>query len=468
MSSGNKPNTPGPNLAAQAGKNGSPSRKLAAILFADIEGYSAMMNTDEQDGLRRLAHFQSTLANLLQKYNGQQVKDLGDGSLCVFSSAVEAVHCAKELQIILRSNPKVPLRIGLHLGDIVFEGNHVFGDGVNIASRIESMGVAGCVFFSENIYTMVRSQKELTIKSLGQFDFKNIEDSTTVYALANEGFPVPLKSKIVGKFKEKKSGFNLNQLALIIALIAAVTFIYFQNTNNQPIKPNLSLAVAGIPNNSIAILPFDNLSADKENDYFSEGIHDDLLTHVSKMSDMKVISRTSVLQYKDNKPPLQEIALALGVAHIMEGSVRQSGNQVRINVQLIKAATDDHLWSEIYDRELTSSNLFEIQTEIAKEIALALKANISPDLEMVMTEKPTENIEAYKDYLKGRQLLEVSTPESITKAKIHLENAIEKDPDFALAYVMLGEVHYKLPEYTSADSKSNYKIAWKYLDKAKS
>lgn len=448
----------------------SKNRQLAAILFADIVGYTTLMQQGELTAMTILNRFQSVIKNTAENYDGEVVKSYGDGSLLLFSSTVNAVECAQDIQLAFAEAPKVPLRIGIHVGEFVRKENDIFGNGINIAARIESIGVAGSVLFSEDVAKRIKNHPEFKTVSLGKIQFKNVEEKIEVFALTNDGCTVPnrldLKGKLATSLKDKKW--------LIPSILGLLLFFIFglwqfgsnQTTTHQKESTPISNTFTKT-DNSLAVLPFANLSIDQENNYFSDGIHDDLLSHLSKIGDLKVISRTSVLRFKDTQKPLAEIAEMLGVANIVEGSIRRAGNKVRINVQLINAKTEERIWSEIYDDALTANNIFDIQTEIAKKIALALQTNISTTQQVALNIKPTQNLEAYEAYLRGRQLVEERIGKSILAAKEYLERAIELDPNFAEAYVKLGEVYYLLVEYASEDSHTNYPIAWQYCKKAK-
>lgn len=448
----------------------SKNRQLAAILFADIVGYTTLMQQGELAAMKTLNRFQSIIKTTTESYDGEVVKSYGDGSLLLFSSTVNAVECAQDIQIAFADAPKVPVRIGIHVGEFVRKENDVFGNGINIASRIESIGVAGSVLFSEDVGKRIKNHPEFKTVSLGKIKFKNVEEKIEVFALANDGCTVPnrldLKGKVEASLKNKKW---LIPSILGVLLFVALGVWQYSDKETIPVQSEaiLDTSHAKKTDNSLAVLPFVNLSIDQENTYFSDGIHDDLLSHLSKIGDLKVISRTSVLRFKDTQKPIGEIAEMLGVSNIVEGSIRRAGDKVRINVQLIEAKTEEHIWSEIYDRALTVNNIFDIQAEIAKKVAFALKTNISTTQQVALTTKPTQNLEAYEAYLKGRQLVEERIGQSIAEAKEYLELAIKLDPSFAEAYIKLGEVSYLLVEYAAADSKINYALAWNYLAKAK-
>ncbi|MBT8219013.1 MAG: hypothetical protein KJP00_04280 [Bacteroidia bacterium] len=406
--------------------NSSSARKLAAILFADIQGYTAMMQSDEGSTMNRLRHYQSVLKQEVAAYSGEIIKNYGDGSLCLFSSVLDAVKCAKSLQEIFRSEPVIPLRIGLHLGDVMYEENDVYGDALNITARIESMGTAGSVLMSKNIHNKVKNQANLQFASLGSFDFKNVEEPIEVFALANEGFIVPDRSKVAGKLKPKESKINRILIAAIAMLLILAGLQYFTNDNaNQEITQ-------AVEEKSIAVLPFIDLSPDKDQEYFSDGMMDEILNHLVKIEGLQVASRTSSMTYKGSTKKVGEIAQELGVANILEGSVRKAGDLVRITVQFIDGQSDKHIWSETYDGNL--SNVFGMQSDIANRIATALKAQLTPEVQQRINQAPTQNMEAYAKYLRAQYLL--TRDDSV--AYQLLEEAIALDPDFGEPYVTMG------------------------------
>ena len=271
------------------------------------------------------------LDNTLEKYHGKILQYYGDGSLSIFKSAIDAVNCAINIQQQLLQNPKVDLRIGIHTGDVSVEDESIYGDGVNIASRIESLAVSGSVFISEKVYDEIKNQEHVQAKELGFFELKNVKLPVRVYAITNDGMVVPTRGELTGKTKQ--------------------------------------------PSNRLAVLPFVNMSADPENEYFSDGITEELLNALTKVEGLQVTSRTSVFAFKGKNDDVRDIAIKLNVDKILEGSVRKSGNRVRITAQLINAADGYHLWSENYDRDLT--DIFEVQDEISGIIANKLRENFA-------------------------------------------------------------------------------------------
>ena len=411
-------------------------RQLSAILFADIQDYSALMQANESKTMNILDRYQSVLQELVSKYKGQVIKNYGDGSLCLFSSSLSAVMCAKDIQLQLQKEPIVPLRIGIHEGDILFAGNDVYGDALNIASRIESMGVPGSVLLSGSMYHKVKNQSQFNMQALGEFEFKNIEQSIEVYALSNEGLVVPEKNKLSGKFKEKKkSGFATRLFTwFLIPLLILSVFWYWQS--NQKLSSSDSDATSKADENSIAVLAFSDMSPEQDQKYFSEGISEEILNLLTRIPDLKVISRSSSFTFKDKDVTSAEIGKALNVNHLLDGSIRKSGNTLRIAAQLIAAKSGEQIWSESYDRSL--DDIFKIQDEIANKILKELEINL---MDRTISSKPI-NVDAYNLYLEGKQLLSERNATSDSLAEQVIKASIELDSTYAPSWAILSEVIY--------------------------
>ncbi len=399
-------------------------RHLAAILFTDIVGSTAMMQQNEGQTVALVKHYAVVLKKAVADHGGEILNDYGDGSLCTFSSATQAIKCAVEIQQHLQTNPRVPLRIGLHVGEIFFQDEKVLGDGVNIASRIQSLGQANTILFSKEIFDKIRNQPEFKAVSLGHFEFKNVDEPLEVFALANEGLVVPKREQMSGKLKElkKKNVFRRNMIIAVFVLVLCVSAIflylkYFDKENSTVEK-------------SIAVLPFINMSNDAQQEYFAEGMMDEILNNLYKIGGLIVISRTSSMAYKDSKKTTKEIADELDVANLLEGSVQKDGDHIRIIVQLINGKTDDHLWGETYDREF--KDVFAIQSDISQQIANMLKVKIDEKTKTRIEQQPTTNLAAYNLYLKARERFynDLRWPEL-------MEQVISLDSTFAPAYAEL-------------------------------
>lgn len=427
------------------------TRRLAAIFFADIAGYTAMMQHGEQEALDKLARFKQTLEAKTADFQGNIIQYYGDACLVVFDSPVLAISCAKAMQEAWRD--AVPVRIGIHLGDVVFRENNVFGDAVNIASRIESMGVPGAVLMSETVRQQVKNHPEFQLTPLGSFEFKNVGEPLAVFALANEGFAVPKRAQMSGKFKEKKpviahliSHKQRWYWVAGIALLTLASLLFYQKWAGRQ---------AEIPavEKSIAVLPFKNLSAADDNQFFCDGVMEAILNHLSRIEGLKVISRTSMDHYRNSKLTLAAIARELDVAHVLEGSVQRQGGQVRVAVQLIAAGSDRQIWSNIYDRELT--DIFRIQSEIAESVAGHLKIELTPSAKATFSRQPTTNLKAYDYYLQGReQLVKYYSDRRdvlYQNARRSFEKALRQDSLLAPAWAELAMAIW-MRDYLSFDS----------------
>ena len=399
------------------------SRQLAAILFADIAGYTAMMQQDEQKALESIHRFKEVLEKITPEYQGKIVQYFGDGCLLAFDSSVNSVECAMALQKAFRDSPQVPVRIGLHLGDVVFRNENVFGDGVNIASRIESLSSPGAVLMSKSIRDQIKNKSDFQLASLGFFDFKNVEEHIEVFALTNDGLIVPQRKKMEGKLKKKNfRKRNIIAALSIILLFIAAFFIYKKFGANN--------STSDINEKSIAVLPFVDMSAGKDQEYFSDGLSEELLNLLAKIPELKVIGRTSSFSFKGKNEDLRSIAQKLGVEHILEGSVRKDGNKIRVTAQLIRATDGSHLWSETYDRDL--EGIFKLQDEIAEAVVLELKLKL---LEVPKVKiSGTGNIDAYNLILQGNYFFDKLDKENVAKAVDFYTRALAIDSTDALAW----------------------------------
>ncbi|TAL44804.1 MAG: tetratricopeptide repeat protein [Chitinophagaceae bacterium] len=406
----------------------SSSRQLAAIMFTDIVGYTALMGSDEQKAFEILKKNREIHQPIIDTFKGKLIKELGDGILASFPTVSDALFAAIKIQQACSASKELSLRIGIHEGEIIFENNDIYGDVVNIASRIQTLGVPGSILFSKKIADEIKNKAEFHTVSLGSFEFKNVNGSIEVFALANEGFPVPKRSMMEGKLKKKNFLKRNVIVALLFIMTGVAAFFIYKNI----LKKNDKAEIIG---KSIAVLPFVNMSNDPEQEYFSDGITEDIITQVSKISDLKVISRTAVMQYKATKKTVQEIGKELNVATILEGSVRRAGNQVRIVAQLINTKTNEHLWAETYDKELTQ--IFAIQSKVAEQIASALIVKFTPPNEEQLERKLTESPAAYDFYLRGKFYFNENNSPGNDTAIIIFEQAVTEDPKFALAYAAL-------------------------------
>ncbi len=412
------------------------SRQLAAIMFTDIVGYTAMMQQNEEKAVSVIKHYNSTLEKWVTHFNGQVLNYYGDGSLCIFSSATDAVNCSLAVQKELKTDPVVPLRIGLHIGEVFFEDGKALGDGVNVASRVQSLGQENTILISEEVHNKIKNNNSITAKSLGQFNFKNVGKPMEVFALTNDGLFVPQRKKMEGKLKKiNVQKRNIIAAVSIILLFVAGLFIYknFWTKNISAVDK------------SIAVLPFVDMSAAKDQEYFSDGLSEELLNLLAKIPELKVIGRTSSFSFKGKNEDLRSIAEKLGVAHILEGSVRKEGNKIRVTTQLIRAADGSHLWSETYDRDL--EDIFKLQDDIAGAVVQELKLKLFevPSVKI----SGTGNIDAYNLILQGNYFFDKLDKENLAKAVDFYTQALIIDSTDALAWG-------KLANAISRQSWQNY------------
>jgi len=427
-------------------------------MFADIVGYTDLMQRDEALAMKKLDLFKSALEEEIPNYNGEIIQYFGDGCLATFNSALNAISCARKLQQKWGQEDEVPVRIGLHLGDVIKKDGNVYGDSVNLASRIESMGIPNSILLSESVRKSVKSQADLNFDLLGSFEFKNVSEGTNVYALQADNLTLPDAAKVTGKFAGKKPrSFSFKKWALpILVLIGllAIGLIW--------LKPNLS---ANPPSDkvSIAVLPFTNMSDDASNEWFSIGVTEDILSHLSKIQGLRVISRTSVMQYKDTEKSIPEIARELNVAYVVEGSVRRQADQVLITAQLINA-DDEHVWADNYDETLLDA--FKIQQEVSRRIVNQFRVYISPEEEDALSTPTTTNALALELFSKGRAIADERTKESLERSIELYEEATRLDAQFAEAYAEIANSYMLLNTYGNMPWEEAEMKANVYVEKA--
>jgi adenylate cyclase len=396
-------------------------RQLAAIMFSDMSGYTALMQQNEQLAKVKHRRLKDILEASVSAHHGKILQYYGDGALSIFNSAIDGVNCAVEIQQALQQEPKVDVRIGIHTGDISIENETIYGDGVNLASRIESLAVPGSIFISEKVFDEIRNQENLTVREMGYFEFKNVKSPVRIFAIDNKGLVVPARDELKGKTKQ--------------------------------------------PANRLAVLPFVNMSADPENEYFSDGITEELLNAFTKVDGLQVTSRTSAFAFKGKNTDIRDIAIQLNVDRILEGSVRRAGNRVRISAQLINAADGYHIWSENYDRDLT--DIFEVQDEISSIIANKCRENLTAKKhEEKLVKVSTQNIDAYTFFLKGLHFHNKITPNDTKKAIAYFEKAITLEPGYAHAYAMAAAGYAFLGATGQMQPNEAFEVVHRYSDKA--
>lgn len=375
-------------------------RKLTAILSADVEGYSRLIGEDEISTVRTLKKYKEIMAKLIQQYRGRVVDSPGDNLLAEFASVVEAVQCAVEIQCNLAKQNqelseerKMVFRIGVNLGDVVEEEDRIYGDGVNIAARMERLCVGGGVCISGTAFEHVENKLDLKFKDLGEHKVKNIIRPIRVYRIITTGPNHTVKYKAL----------------------------------ELPDKP------------SIAVLPFINMSEDPSQEYFCDGLTEEIISGLSKISDLFVIARNSTFVYKGKHVKVQQVGQELGVRYVLEGSVRKVGERFRITAQLIEATTEHHLWAERFDRDM--KDLLALQDDITKQILISLQVKLTEGEQVRLYGKGTENLEAYLKHLQGHQYARLFNKEGNFLARQMFEEAIALDPNYAMAYIYLAIIY---------------------------
>lgn len=393
-------------------------RMLSAIMFTDMFGYTALMQENEKKAIDSRNRFRKVIEEYISKHQGKILQYYGDGALIIFTSAIESALCGVEIQQELQKPPLISARIGIHSGDIVYDGNGAYGDGVNVASRIESLSIPGGILISDKIYDEIKNHPSLPAEFLGTYKLKNVKSPVRIYALSGHGLNTPTVQQL-----KEKTGYE--------------------------------------EKNSVAVLPFVNMSTDPENEYFSDGITEEILNAITNVEGLKVTSRTSSFAFKGKNVDVREIGTKLNVNFVLEGSVRKSGNKIRITAQLINSTDGYHIWSEVYNRDL--ENIFEVQDEISKKIANKLRMRFSAasnNESLIKTQ--TTNIDAYNDYLKGMFYYYKWTPEDLTRSVSFFQDAINKEKDFALPYAGLANSYVILALTGIMNPKEAYESAQKY------
>ena len=420
----------------------SSDRRLAAIMFCDIVGYTAMMEQDEGVARSTVAHFREVLEETLEAHNGDVQHYYGDGCLCLFATATDAVRCALSLQKEFQQKPVVPLRIGIHMGEVLIEDKEIYGSGVNLASRIESLGMAGAVLFSKTVCEQIQNHPEFKAVSLGSFAFKNVEKQTEVFALTNEGLPVPKANEVEAKLQspvKTSSKLQWRSLLPVISVAVLITVLVFWALKGG--QENDTVADVQLAR-SIAVLPFDNFSADEEHQFFAEAIADEIRAQLLNIKDLKVISRASSNHYHDKGISTEQIGEELDVNYVLGGRVQRAENSVKISVELSNTKTNELEWSSPpYERSM--EDVFFIQNEIAEQIVTQLSIQLTAKERFAFDKVPTENAEAYEAFLQGQELLNRGggKQEELNMAVEYFEKALELDPDFDRAYLGLARTH---------------------------
>jgi adenylate cyclase len=416
-------------------------RKLTAIFSADAKGYSRLMGEDEVGTVQVLKEYREIMADFIQKHRGRVVDSPGDNILAEFGSVVDATECAVKIQEKLQTknaglpeDKRLEFRIGINHGDVLEDEDRIYGDGVNIAARIEGLASPGGICISRTTYDQIKNRLNLGYEYLGDHSVKNIAEPVRVYRVLTEP---EAAGKVIGEKRFLGRFSRSTALAAIISLVIVAGGLIIWNVYLQRSKKMEPASVEKmahpLPDKpSIAVLAFDNLSGDPEQEYFSDGLSEEIITALSKTSKLFVIARNSSFTYKGQPVKVQQISRELGVNYVLEGSVRKADDRVRITAQLVDAKNGNHLWADRYDREL--KDLFSLQDDITMKIITALEVKLTEGEQARITGSGTDNLDAYLKVLQARDLKRHQTIESNHKARRLVEEAIKLDPTYAQAY----------------------------------
>jgi len=429
------------------------THRHAAIMFTDIVGYTALMGSDEDKAFEVLKKNQDIHKKLILQFNGTLIKEMGDGMLISFDLASEAVRCAIEIQKASKEQD-IPLKIGIHEGEMVFAEADVLGDGVNIASRLQEDAEKGCIHISSSVYKNVRNKADINTKFVEERTFKNVAEPVKVYQVLGDGEE---QIPVTNNPKNSNKKYLSYTLAAIVIMIAAVLTWKYLPVESSPSVHEIE--------KSIAVIPFVDMSPNKDQEYLGDGIAENIITSLSGIKELRVIGRTSSFQFKGEKMDLRDVGEKLQVATVLEGSVQKSDNEIRITAQLINVKDGSQIWSEQYDREMT--DIFAIQDEIALGITEGLKITLLRDSDKTSDKLPTENVEAYEYYLKGRHIQTGWSLNNVQASMKYFERAIALDSLFDEAYVWLG-VSYGAQGawYGNLSGQEAYKLSNPYFHKA--
>jgi len=450
-------------------------RKLTAILSADVQGYSRLMGEDEDATIRTLTAYRELMSTLIQKHRGRVVDSPGDNLLAEFLSVVDAVRCAVEVQEELRvrnaelpEERKMEFRIGINLGDVVEEGERIYGDGINIAARVEGLAEGGGICISGTVYDNIKNKLSLSYEALGEHTVKNIKEPVRVYRMriGPEAPPPP----VVKEKKTRPRRWQKAALAAVVVLGVAAGALVIRNPDPRDWCPNWmanmleKMGITLVEKPSIVVLPFNNISDDPQQEYIADGITENIIAALSNISEMFVIARNSAFIYKGKPVKVQLVGKELGVRYVLEGSVQRTADQVRVTAQLIDANSGNHLWAKRYDRDI--KDLFVLQDEITKEIVVALQVKLTHG-EDARTIGSTRSLEAWEYAVKATSLFMRYTKGDNAKARELFRQAIKLDPEYAFAWTMLAWTHWIDATFGFTDSRAeSFKRAVELAQKA--
>ena len=391
------------------------TRQLAAIMFTDIVGYTALMGNDEQKAFELIKKNRELQKPIIEQYNGRWIKELGDGVMSCFNTVSDAINAAIKIQEACNLAKDFKLRIGIHQGEIIFEDNDIFGDAVNVASRIETLGVPGSVLFSKKVADEIRNKSEFQITSLGNFEFKNVEEPIEVFALSNPGLVIPRKEDMHGKMKtspKKKS----NKGIYIVAGIGVLIIILLMIFNNYLLPKNEDAGTI----KSMAILPFENTQNDSTLSYLSDGIPENLINRFSSLAGIRVFSRSATFGLKDTARTIPNLRRLLNADVVLTGQVLKTAEGYFLNCELVDASNQNLVWG--YKYRLLAKDLSLVEDSILSSLLIPLKIALPENQKAIQQEKKV-NPDAYAEYMKGRYLSYGSTPEESEKALVAFQGS---------------------------------------------
>jgi len=454
-------------------------RKLAAILSADVKGYSRLMGEDEEWTLRTLNTYKEVMGSLIQQHRGRVVGSAGDSVLAEFGSVVDAVQCSVEIQQVLRAknavvpeNRRMEFRIGINLGDVIEEGDSIYGDGVNIAARLEGLAEAGGICISESAYQQIENKLPLRYDYLGEHEVKNIAKPVRVYCARIEADAAPSKlgveKKPVGK-RLPKAALGIIAVIVIAGAITLYQFVLRPSPSKTEVasKEKMAFPLPDVP--SIAVLPFVNMSEDPKQEFLCDGMTEAIITALSKVPRMFVIARNSTFTYKGKPVKVKQVSEDLGVRYVLEGSLQRSGDRLRITAQLIDALTGNHLWAERYDRDL--KDIFALQDEITIKILNGIRVKLTMGGEVSMSQKYAEKyyrgkqgLNCYLKLMEASGYLQRFNIQDDNVARRMIEEAIAMCPENPMGYYMLGWVYHN--DYWLGNTKSPQETLGKGIELA--
>ena len=450
---------------------GDVKRKLTAIFSADVEGYSRLMGEDELATIETLTSHKEIMRKLIRQYRGRVVDSIGDNLLAEFASVVDAVQCAVEVQQVLSSknetlpeNRRMEFRIGINLGDVVEEGESLYGDGINVAARVESLAKGGGISLSGTAYDQLGKKLPLGYEYLGEQTVKNIEKPVRIYRVLTE---TEAAGKVIGELKPKTRQLRGAVIgAVVILILGAAALVIWNSYFRTEFEPaSVEKMAYPLPDKpSIAVLPFVNMSGDESDEYIADGLSENIISSLSKIPDMLVIARNSTFVYKDKAVKVSQVAEELGVRYVLEGSIQKSGDNLRVTAQLVDAIKGHHLWSERYDRN--TKDFFAVQDDITRKIVIALQVELTEG-EQARVVHDTENLEAWGYVTKAYVLMQLYTKDKNAKARKLYKQAVELDPNYAIAWVGIAWTHAIDCRYGFSESRrESFKRCVEFAQKA--